>query len=84
MRSKLRQITGRPSTSEVSDSGLNDLINDYYQNRFPLDVHDSLLRDVYTRTITATDSGQYTLPEVVLKVSEPVKIAGSEITFTED
>ena len=79
LRTKVRSLIGRPSTSQISDADLNDLINDYYQNMFPLEVQDDRLNGFVTQVLAATDSGDYTLAENVLRVNEPVTVNGVEI-----
>jgi hypothetical protein len=84
IRAKYRSLTGRPTTGQISNSDINDEINDYYRNQFPLDIDDSYFMAWLTQALTATDTGIYTLDESVLVVKEPIKINGAVQIFTED
>ena len=84
IRDKVRTLTGKPSTSQVSDSDINDKINEFYQNKFPFDVESEKLEGYYTVTMSPTDSGEYSIPATVLLLSQPVWIDGQEIEFTRD
>jgi hypothetical protein len=56
-----------------------DLVNDYYQNKFPFEANVQELRDFITQLLEPTDSGEYTVAATVLKILEPVLLDGSEI-----
>jgi hypothetical protein len=84
IRAKVRALIKLPDTSQISDSDLNDKINDFYQNKFPLDIESKLLQGDYTLSLTSTDSGKYTIPATVLKINEPMKLNGADVVFTQD
>ena len=83
-RTKFRDLIGRKTTGQLTDSDANDEINDYYRNQFPFDVDDQFFKAWLTQTLTATDNGIYDLDESVLVVQEPVKINGAVQIFTMD
>lgn len=84
IRAKVRSLTGKPSTSQISDSDIDDKINDFYQNRFPMEADVDELRGWYTKTLSATDSGEYDIPVDVLVFEEPIKFSGAEGLLTQD
>jgi hypothetical protein len=76
---KVRELTGRKSTTGTTNATLYDKINDFYQNRFPVQVNVAELRSWLTQLLAPTDSGEYTLDATVLRLLDPVKIDGSEV-----
>lgn len=84
IRAKYRRLTGKRSTVQISDSDVNDEINDYYQNQFPFDVDVGFFGAWLTQALSATDSGIFSLAATVLTIQEPVKINGDVMIFTMD
>jgi hypothetical protein len=84
IRTTYRDLIGRPSESQISNTVCNDNLNDYYQNQFPFDVDDQYFREWLIVALSAVDSGIYTLDADVLTVQKPVKINGDEQVFTMD
>jgi hypothetical protein len=74
---RIREVAGRPSTSQLSASDLNDKINDYYQNVFPFEVDVDELSSWLTQLLEPTDSGQYSVAATVLSLKDPVEINGT-------
>jgi len=79
-----RQLTGRNSTSDISDADVYALINDYYQNYFPEDALVTNFDAFFTQAFTAVDNGEYTLAQTIVKLMEPMTVNGDEITFYQD
>jgi len=84
LRAEFRSITGRSTTADISDSDVNDWINDYYQNFFPEETGVTNFRTDFTQELLPTDSGEYTLAQTVVTVEEPVTINGVRIQLLQD
>ena len=84
IRAKYRILTGQPSIGQISDSDVDDELNDYYQNQFPFDVDDGFFTAWLTQALSATDNGIYDLDASVLVIREPVKVNGDPQVFTMD
>lgn len=67
---RLREHLGQTSTSDLTDEVAHKWINDYYQNVFPLELDLDLLNGFFTQALSATDSGQYSLGQTVLRLDE--------------
>jgi len=75
--------------SLIGDSTLdttiaNKWINSYYQDHFPEDADVDELKDFFTQSTSATDSGEYSLAQTDLKILEPVTLDNKEIRFIHD
>jgi hypothetical protein len=84
---EVREVSGRPSSNQISDSELNDRVNDFYTQRFAQDIGVSNIEGTHTIDVTATDDGDYELPDSVLRLSQPVTINGvpsNEFTFYQE
>ena len=84
IRTRWRELTGRSSTGDISDSDVNDLINDYYVNWFPEDGKVSVFDGDFTQLATATDTGEYPIDEQYVKLLEPMTVNGDPIQFFQD
>jgi len=86
IRAKVRKLTGRRSTSQISDDDLDDYINDYYRNKFPTEVDLDQFRGYLTQRLSATDSGEYLIEDSdsILKLEKPARVNGIEIDFYMD
>jgi len=89
IRTKVRELAGLPDASQMTDDALNNKINDYYHNRFPLEVDDKQLNQWYDLVIYATDSGDYDVSDDILKIygndrDNPVFIDDNEIKLWQD
>ena len=60
---KWRELTGRSSTSEISDAAVLNIINDYFQNYFVDEANLQNIRGTFTQQTTASDSGEYTIAQ---------------------
>jgi hypothetical protein len=87
IRQKVRDISGRPSTNQITDSEIDDRINDFYTQRFAQDIGVSDIEGFHTIDVTATDSGEYSLTADILRLNQPVTINGvpsNEFTFYQE
>lgn len=79
IKSKVRSLTGRPSTSQLSTAELLDHINEYYVNHFPYDTGG--LREsetFFTIGLTSSDDGDYGLASNVLSIDPPLTLTDSD------
>jgi len=73
LRSKVRELTGRLSTSDLSNSDLDDKINDFYLYVLPDEIVLPELKTFYSLTTTA-DDGDYSVPSTVFGIKKPITI----------
>ena len=81
---RFREDTGRSSTSDISDDGVGNLLNDYYVNYFPSDARIDEFNTFFTQALSATDSGVYAIDQSVDRLDDPVTINGNEIALYRD
>jgi len=84
IRDRWRELTGRNSISDIADADVDALINDYYVNYFPEDVLVTNFDGFFTQEALATDNGEYSLAQSIVKLMEPMTINGAAITFYQD
>jgi hypothetical protein len=83
IRTKVRRITGRPSTSQMTDAEIDQYINTYYVFDFPEQLKLESLRVNYEFTTTA-NIPVYDFPtDTYLAEMPPVLIAGYESYMTQ-
>jgi len=71
IRAKVRLLSGRGSTDDITNNNVDLEINRYYQEDFPVDIRaDAALAD-YTKEIVVSDSGEYSLADTVLDLNSP-------------
>jgi len=80
IRAKVRKETGRPDEGAITTSELDDYINQYYQNVFPLEALPPELEDWFTQN-TADGTDSYAVDEKNLAFKEPFTIAGWPIKY---
>jgi len=78
------EYTGRSGTGDISDDDVDSRVNDYYVNFFPEDAKVSVFDGDFTQLATATDSGEYTIDEAYVKLTEPMTVNGDPIQFFQD
>jgi hypothetical protein len=81
---KWRQLTGRGSTDDISDVNVLVLINDYYQDDFPLEIEADKITADYTATATATDDGEFSLSDSVIDLNRPITANEFNMTLWDD
>ncbi|KKM80027.1 hypothetical protein LCGC14_1343970 [marine sediment metagenome] len=79
-----RELTGRKSTSQTSDTIVNEEINDYYVNRFSHDAKVDEFNVFFIQALSATDDGVYALDQNVDRLDDPVTINGRQIVLYRD
>ena len=70
IRQKVRQVTGRLSPNELTNSQVDRYINKYYQYRFPAEVKLEK-KHTYYEFLTVANQYVYTLPETTFTNYEP-------------
>ncbi len=83
-RTLFRQLTGRPSTDQISDEDVNKEINDYFVNFFSHDAKVDEFNVFFTQALSATDTGIYSLGQNIDRLDDPVTINGAQITLERD
>ncbi len=84
IRALFRELTGRPSTSQISDVNANKELNDYYVNHFSHDARVDKFDVFFIQALSATDDGVYSLGENIDRLDDPVTINGREIILYRD
>ena len=84
IRDRWRELTGRNQVADVADAVIDALLNDYYVNYFPEDALVTNFDGFFTQAAIATDNGEYSLAQSIVKLMEPMTINGAEITFYQD
>ena len=84
MRTLWRELTGRKSTSQTSNTIIDEEIIDYYVNRFSHDARVDEFNVFFTQALSATDDGVYSLGQNVDRLDDPVTINGREIILERD
>ena len=84
LRAQFRVYTGRVTTALMSDSDIDDEINDYYVNHFPSDAKVDEFDTFFTQALSATDDGVYDISQDVERLDDPVTINGNQIRFYRD
>ncbi len=88
IRAKVRKITGRPTTTQISDTDIDDYIDNYYLNILPLQTQSTVFDKFssssgFTGTTTA-GTGEYALGSDVLGIKKPLIFDGEEIPLWHD
>lgn len=84
IRDRWREVTGLSTTDDISDSDINDWINDYYQNYFPDDAKVDELNTFLTQDTSVADNGEYSLDNSDIKIGNPCFCDNQEIDFIQD
>ncbi len=84
IRNRWRDLTGLHSVLDITNDDVDDLNNDYYVHYFPEDALVTNFDGFYTQAAIATDNGEYSLAQSIVKLMEPMTINGVEITFHQD
>ncbi|KKM91892.1 hypothetical protein LCGC14_1223910 [marine sediment metagenome] len=67
IRAKVRSLTGRPSTDQISDNDIDDFINDYYVNKLPVEISLPEAEGFYSFDTDPT-VGTYAVPEDIIDI----------------
>lgn len=84
IRDLFRELTGRPTTGQISDVNVNKEINDYYVNHFPSDAKVDEFDVFYTQALSPTDIGIYSIGSNIERLDGPITINGREIVLYRD
>jgi|TARA_R100001530_G_scaffold129206_1_gene99424 hypothetical protein len=88
IRAKVRKLTGTPSTGQLSNSDLDNYIDNYYRNVLPLQTHATEFDKFdgsagFTGTTTA-GTGEYAFGADVFGIREPIIFDSENITLNHD
>jgi hypothetical protein len=84
IKKKVRRLTGTPSTSQLSDSDLNEYIDTFYEQDLPSSLKLWNLKSNYT-FFTTPNEDRYTFPvNTYHSLGKPIYIAGYETFYTQD
>lgn len=83
IRERIRELTGKPDTSQISNEEILARVNDFYINILPSEIDCQPLRSWYEFD-TVDGTGTQTLPSTVIAVEDPVFLDGDEINFWTD
>jgi len=83
IRTKIRVITGRLHTAIMSDSEIDDYINNYYTNIMPVQL-DSRALEVFYSDVTVAGTGEYALASTVPAIKLPLMIDNVPIPLSYD
>lgn len=81
IKQRVRDLTGRPETSQLSDADLLEYINDFYVYVLPQVVD---LRDLETTWTKASSDESFTIDVDIVDLNRPAYIDGSEIPLYTD
>lgn len=73
IKAKVRKLTGKRSTNQLSDADLGEYVNNFYQWDLPVEVGSPEFDDWYEFN-TEDGVGYQALPETILSVNPPVFI----------
>lgn len=81
IRNKVRKLTGRNSTTQITDAEIDEYVNNYYIYDMPDTLKMLKLKDVYT-FITAANIDTYAFPhETYMYCQPPATCAGVRIDY---
>ncbi len=88
IRAKVRLLTGRPTTTQLSDANLDNYIDNYYRNVLPLQTHSTEFDKFsssggFTGT-TVAGTGEYALGADVFGIKKPLIFDNEEIPLWYD
>ena len=72
IRSTARDLIGEHLTGNLTDSDLDRIINEYYQNDFAQELGLRRFDQKWTQQAVVTDAGEYTVSEDVIEIEQPV------------
>ena len=82
IETKFRDLIGMPDTNQLSQANAWAAINDYYQDKFPLDSDLPEFKQIYTTAITAEDGVEsYDCPDSVIAVRKPVTLFDADADY---
>lgn len=83
IKTKVRSLTGRTSTEELSEADLLDSINNYYVYNLPVDLDINELDSFFEMT-TSAGVGDVALDSDMLSITNPITLDGDAIKLYMD
>lgn len=83
IRKKVRQYTGLLSAQQIEDAVIDEAINDFYVNEFPILVNSTSLSTWHVFN-TSPGVGEYPLEVAILNTLSPIYVADYPVWFTRD
>ncbi len=83
IRNKVRKVTGRLSSQELSDSLLNDYINNFYEYTLPAEAKLERIHTYY-EFLTAANQQSYDFPTTYINIEPPVTADNFELFYYQD
>jgi hypothetical protein len=86
IKAKIRKLTGKPSTGQISETNLLAEINKFYQYTFPQEAQiKAFEQHVAFNTVDGTGTKEVSaIDSSIINVTGPVYVDGDEITFWTD
>lgn len=88
IRAKVRLLTGRPTTSQITDAEIDEYIDNYYRNVLPLQTHSTEFDKFASSTgftgTTVAGTGEYALDSDVFGIKAPLILDNEEIPLSFD
>ena len=83
METKFRDLVGMPSTNQISQADVFTLLNDFYVEQLALEIELPEFNSIYSAMITTadSDSGEYTCPDTVIALDQPITIFDSDSDY---
>ena len=81
---KYRDITGLKSTSQQNKTQADNAINDYYQNRFPVESKLERFKGDFVQSMDVSDDGDFAIAAGFLDLLPPYDIDGFDATLYQD
>lgn len=82
IEAEVRQLTGKPGTTDLDQAAMWDRINDFYQNVFPGDIYAQELESWWTFDTAVDDDCEEDLPATVFTIEKPMTLKDSDDTIT--
>jgi len=83
IRKKVRKYTGFLSAQQIEDAVIDEAINDFYVNEFPILVNSTSLSTWHVFN-TSPGVGEYPLEVAILNTLSPIYVADYPVWFTRD
>ena len=83
IRQKVRQVAGRYSSTELSNSQLDEYINKYFQYTFPAEVKLDRFHSYY-EFLTVANQQKYTLPDGYVNFEPPATLDNLSLLWYQD
>ncbi len=88
IRAKVRVLTGRPTTTQISNTDIDDYVDNYYRNVLPLQTQATEF-DKYSSSggftgTTVAGTGEYALGADVYGIKEPLILDSETIPLSHD